>query len=574
MTAVAATGRAPKRARRPAGALPGFRLTLGVTLAYLGLLVVLPLCALVARPWEHGAAGVMHTLADPQAIAALRLSFTTAALAAAIDTVAGLAIAWVLVRHRFPGRAVLDLLVDLPFALPTAVAGIALSAVYAPNGWLGALLAHVGLKAAYTPLGILIAMTFVGLPFVVRSVQPVLQDLDPEVEEAAETLGAGVARRFVTVILPTLRPALIGGFALAFARAVGEYGSVIFIAGNLPYVSEIAPLVIVGKLEQYDYAGASTVGLAMLLGAGAALLLLNLAQLRTSRRGGGLAETHRGRRAVTPGPGAALLTAGTAVWLLVMVGAPLAAIFSEALRKGVGPALAALATSDARNAIGLTLLLAGIVVPLNTAFGLAAAWALAKFDFPGRGAVVTLLDLPLSMSPVVSGLVWVLLFGAEGWWGPWLADHDLRIIFALPGMVLATLFVTLPLVARELLPLMQAQGTDEEAAAATLGAGGWSTFLRVTLPNVRWALLTGVLLCTARSMGEFGAVSVVSGHVRGRTDTLPLHIEALYNDYDFTGAFAAASLLASVALLTLVARTWLERRSAHAGADLAPGQAA
>ena len=522
---------------------------------------MLPLTALALRPWEHGAEGVGRALSDPQALAALRLSFGAAAAAAAVDTLAGLLVAWALTRHDFPGRGLVDMLVDLPFALPTAVAGIALSAVYAPNGWIGRVLAPLGIKVAYTPLGVFLAMVFVGLPFVVRSVQPVLQDLDPEVEEAAETLGAGPLRRFVSVLLPTLAPALVGGFALAFARAVGEYGSVIFIAGNLPFISEIAPLVIVGKLEQYDYAGASAVGLAMLLGAGAALLLLNLTQLRAARFGLGVSEARATPRPARAGAAGLLLLAGALAWLALIVGVPLAAVFAEALRKGAGPALAALAKPDTVSAIRLTLLLAAIVVPLNTVFGLAAAWALTKFEFRGRGLVVTLLDLPLSVSPVVSGLVWVLLFGAQGWWGPWLRDHDVRVIFALPGMVLATLFVTLPLVARELLPLMQAQGTDEESAAATLGAGGLATFLRVTLPNVRWALLTGVLLCAARAMGEFGAVSVVSGHVRGRTNTLPLHIEALYDDYDFTGAFAAASLLACLALVTLVARTWLERRS-------------
>ena len=572
MTPVAAPAPGRPRRRRGGGPLPGFAPTLGFTLVYLAGLVVLPLAALALRPWEHGLADVARTLTDARTLAALRLSFGCAALAAVTDSIAGLLIAWALVRYRFPGRALLDLLVDLPFALPTAVAGIALSAVYAPNGWIGAGLASLGIKVAYTPAGVFVAMAFVGLPFAVRSVQPVLQDLDPEVEEAAETLGAGALRRFRSVVLPTLAPAITAGFALAFARAVGEYGSVIFIAGNLPFKSEIAPLLIVGKLEAYDYAGAATLGLAMLLGAGAALLLLNLAQLAAARRGLGVAEARSSRAAAPPGAAGAPIVAGAFAWLLLIVGTPLAAVFVEALRKGFPAAAAALAAPDTVSAIKLTLLLAAIVVPLNTAFGLAAAWAIAKFEFRGKGVLVTLLDLPLSVSPVVSGLVWVLLFGAQGWLGPWLMDHGVRVIFALPGMVLATLFVTLPLVARELLPLMQAQGSDEEAAAATLGAGGLATFLRVTLPNVRWALLTGVLLCAARAMGEFGAVSVVSGHVRGRTDTLPLHIEALHDDYDFTGAFACASLLAGLAVVTLLLRTLMERRS-HA-ADATVGGAA
>jgi sulfate transport system permease protein len=226
--------------------------------------------------------------------------------------------------------------------------------------------------------------------------------------------------------------------------------------------------------------------------------------------------------------------------------------------KGLGTFLAAFKEPDAVAAIRLTLVVAAIAVPLNCAFGLAAAWSITKFDFQGKTLLLTLIDLPLSMSPVVSGLVWVLLFGARGWFGHDLDVAGIKIIFALPGIVLGTIIVTVPLIARELIPLMSEQGADEELAATSLGAGGWTVFRRVTLPNIRWALLHGVLLCNARAMGEFGAVSVISGHIRGLTNTLPLHVEALYNDYDFVGAFAAASLLAGLAVVTLVAKTLLE----------------
>jgi sulfate transport system permease protein len=225
--------------------------------------------------------------------------------------------------------------------------------------------------------------------------------------------------------------------------------------------------------------------------------------------------------------------------------------------------LAALHEPDALAAIRLTLIVAAIAVPLNALFGIAAAWAISKFEFKGKSLLLSLIDLPFSISPVVSGLVWVLLFGAQGVFGEWLSDHDIKIIFALPGLVLATILVTFPFVARELIPLMQDQGADEEAAALTLGASGFTTFWKITLPNIRWALLYGVLLCNARAMGEFGAVSVVSGHIRGLTTTLPLHVEVLYNDYDFVGAFAAASILASLGLVTLVLKTALEWR--HSG---------
>jgi sulfate transport system permease protein len=259
------------------------------------------------------------------------------------------------------------------------------------------------------------------------------------------------------------------------------------------------------------------------------------------------------------GPIARLLLALALGWLALVIGAPLATVIAEAFSKGTATFLATFAEPDAQAAIRLTLLVAAIAVPLNAAFGLAAAWSIAKFEFRGKSLLLTIIDLPLSLSPVVSGLVWVLLFGARGWFGPWLDVAGIKVIFAVPGIVLGTILVTVPLINRELVPLMAEQGADEELAATTLGAGGWTVFRRVTLPNVRWALLHGVLLCNARAMGEFGAVSVVSGHIRGLTETLPLHVEALYNDYDFVGAFAAATLLAGLAVVTLVAKAVLER---------------
>jgi sulfate transport system permease protein len=255
-----------------------------------------------------------------------------------------------------------------------------------------------------------------------------------------------------------------------------------------------------------------------------------------------------------------VLIAMSLLFLASFLVLPLIAVFAEAFRKGLAAYLASFRDPAALDAISLTLLAAGIAVPVNIVFGLAASWAIAKFEFPGKAFLVSLIDLPFAISPVISGLVYVLVFGLQGWMGAWLAAHDLRIIFAVPGIVLATMFVTLPFVARELIPLMQEQGTEEEEAAAVLGAGGWQTFWRVTLPNVKWALLYGVILCNARAMGEFGAVSVVSGHIRGLTNTVPLHIEILYNEYNFVSAFAVASLLALLALVTLAAKSIVERR--------------
>jgi sulfate transport system permease protein len=254
-------------------------------------------------------------------------------------------------------------------------------------------------------------------------------------------------------------------------------------------------------------------------------------------------------------------------WLLIGVAlaflglflvVPLASVFVEAFAKGWAAYRAAIREEEALAAIKLTLLVAAIAVPLNLVFGLAASWAIAKFNFVGKNVLITLIDLPFAVSPVISGMIFVLLFGAHGWLGPWLDKHNLKIIFAVPGIVLATVFVTFPFVARELIPLMQAQGSDEETAAQVLGAGGWQTFWRITLPNVKWGLLYGVILCNARAMGEFGAVSVVSGHIRGLTNTMPLHVEILYNEYNFVGAFAVASLLAFLALVTLVLKNFVE----------------
>jgi len=258
-----------------------------------------------------------------------------------------------------------------------------------------------------------------------------------------------------------------------------------------------------------------------------------------------------------------LLTGLALAFLALFLVVPLLAVFVQALEKGVGAYWAAIIEPDALAAIRLTLIAAGISVPLNLVFGIAAAWAITKFKFRGKAFLITLIDLPFSVSPVISGLIYVLLFGLQGWLGPWLKAHDIQLIFAVPGIVLATIFVTFPFVARELIPLMQAQGTEEEEAALVLGANGWQIFFRVTLPNVIWGVLYGVILCNARAMGEFGAVSVVSGHIRGLTNTLPLHVEILYNEYNFVAAFAVATLLALLALLTLVAKALLEKKVRH-----------
>jgi sulfate transport system permease protein len=261
------------------------------------------------------------------------------------------------------------------------------------------------------------------------------------------------------------------------------------------------------------------------------------------------------------------LIAVALTFLTLFLFVPLVAVFVEAFKKGWEAYVAAIIEDDAISAIKLTLITAAIAVPLNLVFGIAASWCIAKFEFRGKSILLTLIDLPFSVSPVISGLIYVLLFGAQGWLGPWLMEHDIKILFAVPGIVLATIFVTFPFVARELIPLMQAQGSEEEEAAIVLGASGWDTFRRVTLPNIKWGLLYGVILCNARAMGEFGAVSVVSGHIRGETNTMPLQVEILYNEYNFSAAFAVASLLALLALVTLALKSFIAWRLNESIAD-------
>ncbi len=257
------------------------------------------------------------------------------------------------------------------------------------------------------------------------------------------------------------------------------------------------------------------------------------------------------------------------LFLTVFLFVPLVAVFVEAFKKGWQAYVAAIVDPDALSAIRLTLITAAIAVPLNLVFGVAASWCIAKFDFRGKSLLLTLIDLPFSVSPVISGLIYVLLFGAQGWFGPWLQEHDIKILFAVPGIVMATIFITFPFVARELIPLMQSQGSEEEEAALVLGASGWNTFRRVTLPNIKWGLLYGVILCNARAMGEFGAVSVVSGHIRGETNTMPLQVEILYNEYNFAAAFAVASLLALLALVTLALKSFIDWRLRESRTDTA-----
>ncbi len=431
------------RSFRERSVIPGFGLSLGILVAALSLIVLIPLAALVLKAAGVGWSEGWALASSPRTLAALRLSFGAALLAALVNLVFGVLIAWVLVRYDFPGKRFVDAAVDLPFALPTAVAGIALAALYAPNGWIGGLLAPLGIRIGYTPAGVLVALIFIGLPFVVRTVQPVLAEMEAELEEAAALLGASRWRTIITVILPPVLPAAMTGFVLAFARAVGEYGSVIFIAGNVPAVSEIAPLLIVIRLEQFDYAGAALVGVMMLL------LSSSSSSGSTSCRpssGGGSAMSDatlsgafsgslpRSRPVRREGALARALLIGAALsFLALFLALPLAIVFIEAFTRGWSAYWAGLSDPDSLAAIQLTLLVAAIAVPINIVIGVAGAWAIAKHNFRGKSLLISLVDLPFSVSPVIAGLVYVLLFGAQGYFGPWLKEQGVQIIFALQG---------------------------------------------------------------------------------------------------------------------------------------------
>jgi sulfate transport system permease protein len=533
----------------PSNPLPGFSITLGFTIIYLTVIVLVPIGALALKAlglswkelWELGT--------NERAMAAYELSLGASLAAALINAAFGSLLAWVLARYSFPGRRLLDGLIDFPFALPTAVAGLTLASLFSDHGWLGQYLAPLGIKGAFSRLGVVIALTFVGLPFSVRTIQPEIESLDQDVQEAAKCLGAGRWRRFAKVTAPTLLPTVLTGFGLSFARpdAGGHAaGSVRLYRGHLR-------------------------------GVGAADLLFRAAAdpEHAARLGGQIQPTMNAPAdaiSAAPAKPAQRAARDPVHWLLITVALlfaavflvlPLANVFAQALAAGFGPYWRALAEPDTLSAIRLTMIIAAVSVPLNAVFGVAASWAISKFEFRGKTFLLSLIDLPFSISPVVAGLLFVLLFGVNGLLGHWLEAHHVRILFALPGMVLATIFVTFPYVARELIPIMRTQGREQEEAALTLGASGWKTFWHVTLPSVKWGLFYGIVLCNARAMGEFGAVSVVSGHIAGQTDTLPLRVEKLYNEFDPVAPFAVATLLALLALATMLLKALLEWKTRH-----------
>jgi sulfate transport system permease protein len=452
----------------------------GLSVAWLTLIVLIPLAAVVVRSFDDGVAAFWDAVTAPQAVAAIRLTVIVSLIVAAVDAVMGTLIAWVLVRDEFPGKRIVNGLIDLPFALPTIVAGLVLLALYGPSG-------PVGINVAYTRAAVLLALLFVTLPFVVRAVQPVLLDHPHQRQPPVQDRGRFGAR----------------------VRTDREREH----DGRRRGVRVPAPRGVRGPARNLVH-----------------------------RPAGGGTMSRIALRSVALGYLAALLVV------------PVGMVFYRAFEKGFGTAWEAVTTPPAQHAFFLTITVTLIAVPLNAVFGVLTAWVLAHYDFRGKRVLDVLIDLPFAVSPVVVGLALILVWGRDGWF------PSTDVIFSTPGIVLATIFVSLPFVVREVLPVLEEEGTDQEQAAATLGARGWQVFWRITLPTIRWGLTYGVILSTARAIGEFGAVAVVSGKIQGRTETLTLYVEDRFQSLDLTGAYAAGVVLALLGVSVLAVMTLLQRR--------------
>ena len=477
-----------------------------------------------------------------------------------INAIFGTILAWILVRDEFPGKSLVNAVIDLPFALPTIVASLTLLALYGNDS-------PIGIHIAATRAAVVVALMFVTLPFVVRAVQPLLLEMDREMEAAAASLGAGNFTIFRRIIFPNLLPGLAAGVALAFARALGEFGSVLLFAGGLPQTM-VASVFIRQQIESGNDVGASAVSVVLLA---ASLLLLGVVSLiqrwaiRHDRGSVEIASTiiddaaAEAAMSVRPTSRWGLRVAGLGYLTLLLL-IPLGMIFYKTFEDGIGPPLDAITSPDGLHALKLTLLMVAIAVPLNTIFGVGCALLLVRHKSKANPVIDAVINLPFAISPVVIGLSLFLLYGTGGWLGPTLAEAGIKVLFSVPGMVLASIFVSLPFVVRETVPVLQEIGTDQEMAASTLGANAWQTFWRITLPSIRWGVAYGVVLTTARVLGEFGAVTIVSGSITGQTQTLPLFVEKQFANFNLPGAYGASLVLALLALLTLFAMNLLKRK--------------
>ncbi len=535
-----APGAARRRRTRSRRSLTaGSALALGATMIWFSLLVLIPLAAVLISAAGLGLEGFWEVVTQPQTAAALRLTVMESWAVTALNIVMGTALAWVLVRDRFWGKRLVDVFIDVPFALPTIVAGLVLLSLYGPSS-------PLGVNVANTRIAVFLALAFVTLPFVVRTVQPVLESLERDVEEAAASLGASRLTTFRRVILPSLIPAIAAGAALSFARGISEYGSLVLLSGNLPFKTEVASVRVLTFIENGDRGAASTVAAIMLLIALLVIIVLDVIQgswpaVATSTYTRDPVPVRWGLRVITVG------------YVALLVAWPTALVFKNALADGFAAMVQNLQDPEIAHALYLTGYVTIIAVLINLVFGLTISILLVRHDFPGKRLLSALLDVPLSISPVVVGLALVLVYnGRDGWFGPALESAGFQVIFATPGMIMATVFVALPLMIREVVPVLEEIGDDQEQAARSLGANAVQTLRRITLPAIKWAIVYGVVLTLARSLGEFGALKIVSGNIAGQSQTATLSVEETYQNFQQSTAYALAALLAFIAMACLV----------------------
>ena len=552
--------------------IPGFGISAVITLGMFCFIVLIPLASVLSAAVTIGPDRFRSVLTDKNVVSAFATSVTMSALAAFINAVFGTILAWVLVRYEFPGKRLIDAIVELPFAMPTAVAGITLSKMYSTTGQPGALLSRMGIYVSYTRLGILVALVFAGIPFAVRTVMPVLEKMSGVYEEAAYSLGAKPIQIFFRVILPEIIPAVLTGFSLSFARGIGEYGSIIYISGNSAKEhTQMISYIIMQKLNYMDYESAAVIGFVMLMISFAVLLVINILQSWQSKRVDGAEEaavSFRGAYINTSGAVKGGLILISVLFITLMLILPLISVIYNAFAGGLLFYLQSISTGYVRASLFITLIAVAFAVCVNTIFGLSASWLITRFDFKGKKLLSSAIDLPFSICPVIAGLSFIMMFGRLGWAYPalqWINNTfhlNIQIVFALPGVVLATIFVTFPFVSREIIPVLNAKGKDEEEAAAMMGAGFFHIFRHVTFPHIKWACCYGMILCMARALGEFGAVSALS-KTRGKTFTLPLEIDALYmsgNADSITAAFSVSSVLIAISIVILIIRNIFEYR--------------
>ena len=538
----------------------------------LSIFILIPLASVLVCSLRLSPATFLSILADSKVINAFGTSILCSFIAAIINSIFGLILAWTLVRYEFLGKRIVDGLIELPFALPTAVAGITLSKMYSTTGELGQPLSALGIKVSYTHIGLTLALVFIGIPFVVRTVEPVLEKLNRSYEETAYIMGAGPFTAFRRVILPELKGALLAGFGLALARGIGEYGSVIYISGNsAKEKTQVISYIIMQKLNYTDYEGATAIALVMLLISFVLLLMINGAQILSARRSSGTYEIAQETASETLPVSRFAKNFNIAIsfiFVFIMLILPLLSVIRNSLSKGLTFYVNTLTTGTVLSALRVTLIATVFALIVNTFFGIVASFALTRFSFRGKHILGALIDIPFSISPVIAGLSFIMMFGRLGWAYPILESinnvlgTNIKIVFAVPGVVLATIFVTFPFISREIIPVLNSIGTDEEEAAAAMGAKGFTIFRKITFPHIKWSLIYGMILCASRALGEFGAVNALS-KTRGKTFTLPLEIDAFYmaGDSDsITAAFAVSSILVIIAVVVLILRSIFEKK--------------